>query len=135
MWYRKSSPHKGLFFNVNGKALWEFDPVAFFKLSKAKRGRKDLFATYGNVDWHFAEESHKALFEENPVRYLPQFGGYCAHGMAHGYAASTNPLRWSIINNKLYLNYSRLYQKRWLRKKEVFIELAEKNWIDVQKSL
>ena len=102
---------------------------------KAKKGKKGLCTSHGNVDWYFSNESHKALFEEDPLRYLPQFGGYCAHGMAHGYAASTNPFRWSIVNDKLYLNYSRLYQKRWLKRKEEFIPRAEKHWIEVQKGL
>jgi hypothetical protein len=53
---------------------------------------------------------NKVTFAENPERFLPLFGGYCAYGMGMDSGISRNPPRkypgnpetFKIIDNKLY---------------------------------
>ena len=71
-------------------------------------------------------------FKANPEMYAPQFGGYCAYGMANGHKAPTDPQAWSIIDNKLYLNYSKDVQKTWKTKSPEYIQTANKNWPELK---
>jgi hypothetical protein len=59
---------------------------------------------------------------------MPQFGGYCAYGLSQGHKAPTDPNAWTIINNKLYLNYNKDVQALWKQKPEEYIKTAEDNW-------
>ena len=51
--------------------------------------------------------------KQNPERWAPQYGGYCAYGVAQGYAVKIEVDQWSVVDGKLYLNYSRSVQRTW----------------------
>ena len=50
----------------------------------------------------------------SPRRYLPQYGGFCAFGVAGGYKADIDPEAFSLVDGKLYLNYSKSIRAKWL---------------------
>ncbi|MEL6840644.1 MAG: YHS domain-containing (seleno)protein, partial [Pseudomonadota bacterium] len=58
-------------------------------------------------------------------------GGYCAFAVSQGYTASTIPEAWKIVDNKLYLNFSRRVQRRWERDIPGHIAAADANWPSV----
>ena len=60
--------------------------------------------------------------------YAPQYGGYCAYGLADGHKATTEPDAWLISNGKLYLNYNKDVQAKWKMKQAEYIQTANKNW-------
>ena len=70
----------------DGPALRGYDTVAYFTEGRAMLGSADHEVVWRDTVWRFANAEHKALFEADPERYAPQFGGYCA------YAASRNRL-------------------------------------------
>ena len=72
------------------------------------------------------------LFKASPDKYAPQYGGYCAYGMANGYKATTEPDAWSIIGGKLYLNYDQDIQATWNKKQQEYIKKADTNWPGVK---
>ena len=55
--------------------------------------------------WRFAYAANKDAFVANPEAYAPRFGRYCSWAVAKGYTASTTPDAWTIVDDKLYLNY------------------------------
>jgi YHS domain len=57
--------------------------------------------------WYFASAENRDRFAADPERYVPQYGGYCAWAVAHGYTAKIDPEAWKIVDGKLYLNYSK----------------------------
>ncbi|MEP0744805.1 MAG: YHS domain-containing (seleno)protein, partial [Anderseniella sp.] len=61
------------------------------------------------------------------------YGGYCAWAVSQGYTASTDPDAWSIVDGKLYLNYSKSVQKNWEKDVPGHITSADKNWPTVLK--
>jgi hypothetical protein len=69
------------------------------------------------------------LFAANPQSYAPQYGGHCATGLAvhGGLTRDIDPEAWTIIDNKLYLNYSKETSKL-LTGNIVSIDAAEANW-------
>jgi hypothetical protein len=49
-----------------------------------------------------------------------------------GTTANIDPINgWKIVDGKLYLNYNRKIQKKWLKDIPGFIEKADKNWPEV----
>jgi hypothetical protein len=44
-----------------------------------------------------------------PEKYAPQYGGYCAYGVASGYAVKTEPDAWSV--RKADANWPRALQR------------------------
>jgi hypothetical protein len=70
----------------------------------------------------------------NPARYLPAYGGCCAYGVSNGYKVKTDPEAFRIVDGRLYLNYSRGVQKKWLADVPGFIRKADANWPNLAQS-
>ncbi|MGI9281693.1 MAG: YHS domain-containing (seleno)protein [Endozoicomonas sp.] len=115
------------------KAVSGYDPVAYFTEGKPVKGSDKFTARYKDATWYFKSAEHKKLFQENPEKYAPQYGGYCAWAVAHGDTASADPHQWTIEDGKLYLNYNESIQKDWLKDKLNLIKDADKNWPKVIK--
>src|SRR5450755_4628616 len=71
-------------FNLDdGLAIKGYDPIAYFKLNKAVKGKKDFSFSWQGVGYHFISEADLEKFKANPAKYEPQFGGWCAYAMGH----------------------------------------------------
>jgi hypothetical protein len=66
---------------------------------------------------------------------MPQFGGFCAYGVSRGYAVDIDPQAFSIVDGKLYLNYSKGVQSAWNKDRAGYIEKALQNWPKVSADL
>lgn len=109
-------------------AIRGYDPVAYFTLGEATEGKAEYSTEWQGAIYRFTSADNLALFESDPERYAPQYGGYCAYAVSQGYTASIDPEAWSIVDGKLYLNYSTGVQKRWNRDIPGHIRAADKNW-------
>jgi YHS domain-containing protein len=120
--------------NVKDKlAIQGYDVVAYFESSKAIEGKKEITSEYNGAIYYFSSESNKVLFLKNPDYYLPQFGGFCAYGMSEGYEAPVKPEAFTIVNNKLYLNYNLKVKELWVKEQAARIEKATVNWEKIKK--
>src|SRR3712207_6595328 len=81
----------------NRLAIHGFDPVAYFVDGGPRQGRPDLTLDHQGAVWRFANEANRRLFESDPGRYTPGFGGYCAYGVSRGYLVKIDPEAWSIV--------------------------------------
>ena len=88
-------------------AVSGYDTVAYFRESKPVKGSAEFSTTYKGVNWNFKNQANLKTFQENPEKYMPQYGGYCAWAVSQGKTASADPSQWTIENGKLYLNYNR----------------------------
>ena len=89
-----------------GLALQGYDPVAFFTDQKPVKGTADLQSTYHGGTYWFASAEHKALFDANPPKYEPAFGGYCAYGVSKGHLAPVDINAFQIVDGRLLMQYS-----------------------------
>ncbi len=121
-----------VFSNKDG-AIKGFDPVAFFVESKAVLGVKEFAYDWKNATWHFATKKNKDLFVANPEKYAPQYGGYCAYGIADGHKAPTETNTWTVVDNKLYFNYNLQVKKEWSKDQLNLIKKADELWPTVKK--
>ena len=72
------------------------------------------------------------MFEANPEKYIPVYGGYCAYGVAVGKKFIADPEVWRIGNGKLYLNLDTDIQNKWLKDIPGYIKKADSNWMNIK---
>ncbi|NQZ31503.1 MAG: YHS domain-containing protein [Oceanospirillaceae bacterium] len=113
----------------SNKALGGYDSVAYFTQAKPIPGNKAMSFQYKGVKWLFSSAENLAKFKANPTKYAPQYGGYCAWAVAaKSDLVAGDPLRWNIIENKLYLNYDKNIQTKWQKDISGFIKKADQTW-------
>ncbi|SFT89650.1 YHS domain-containing protein [Algoriphagus locisalis] len=128
-----SYAQKAEVFSQNDKAIKGYDPVAYFTDSKPVLGKDEFKFTQNGANWYFSSKENLELFKANPSKYMPQYGGYCAFGLAGGYKAPISPDAWTIVDDKLYLNYNKKVQTDWTADRAEMIKKADKNWPTVKK--
>jgi len=122
---------RSFFYQENGIAIRGTDPVAYFRQGKAVAGSPQFTHRWEDATWQFSSAENRDLFAQNPEKYVPQYGGYCAWAVSQNYTAATDPNAWKIVNGKLYLNYNRKVQKSWERDIPGHIARANRNWPEV----
>jgi len=112
----------------HGVAIQGHDPVAYFTDNMAVPGDTGITASHDGATYHFASEEHKTAFEADPARYTPQYGGYCAYAAAQGAKAPVEPEQFTIVDDKLYLNFNADVRQRWNQDRAGYIEKADAYW-------
>jgi YHS domain-containing protein len=115
-------------FSENEVALRGADPVAYFTESTSRVGNAENATMWNGTTWHFTSAANRDAFVADPEAYAPQYGGYCAYAMSLGSIASTVPEAWTIVDGRLYLNFSRSVRRRWARDIPGNIALANQYW-------
>ena len=115
----------------DGVAIKGYDPVAYFNQSKPVAGSPDHTAVHGGATYRFASAANLAAFKADPDKYVPAYGGFCAYAMAKGYQAPIDPQAFSVVNDKLYLNYSKSVRRTWQGDQAGYIAKADRNWKDL----
>jgi YHS domain-containing protein len=106
-------------------AINGYDPVAYFAANKAQKGNKKLSFIWRGSKWLFSSEQHRSMFVDDPERYAPQYGGWCAYAMSDGRTVSIDPQAFEIYQGKLYFNYSKSVLGHWRQEKDLFIQQAD----------
>ncbi|MCZ6838303.1 MAG: YHS domain-containing (seleno)protein [Alphaproteobacteria bacterium] len=109
-------------------AIHGYDTVAYFTEGKPMKGKNEFEQVWEDTRWQFASATNRELFKANPERYAPQFGGYCAGGLAVGEYADGDPKLFTIVDGKLYLIKNKEYQTAWRKAPEAAIHFGEYNW-------
>jgi len=113
-------------------ALHGYDPVAFFTVGKPTVGNAKFFTSYKGASYYFASQENLDKFKADPVKFVPQYGGYCAFGVSVGKKFDGNPDFWKIIDGKLYLNLNADVQKKFDADTAGSLKNAEGNWPKIQ---
>ena len=124
-----------VFYQQRGIAIKGTDTVAYFTEGKAVKGDKKYSYQWGNTTWWFKNEQNRDLFAQNPEKYAPQFGGFCAWAVSQNYTAPIDPQAWKIVDGKLYLNYSKSVQKTWSQDIQGNIIKGNRNWPNLSAGL
>jgi YHS domain-containing protein len=120
--------------NVNvdskGVILNGYDVVAFFKQRKPVKGNPGIESTYQGATYLFASTADKADFDKDPAKYAPQYGGFCAYGVANGIlsAIEGNPDAFAVYKGKLYLCGNQAALRGFRSNIDSNIEKADTNW-------
>ena len=76
----------------------------------------------------FSSAANRDSFAGDPEKYAPQYGGYCAWAVGHGYTAKGDPEAWKIVEGKLYLNYNKDVKAKWEQDVPGYISKGHENW-------
>jgi len=116
------------------KKKWEYavngyDTVSYFTESEPVQGDDQFVTEYKGAKWRFSSADNLALFEADPDKYRPQYGGHCAYGLGkNGVLVHGDPEVYTIIDDKLYLNLRKSLQKKWLKDTDTYIRNADSVW-------
>ena len=127
-----ASAQKSEVFVKSDAAISGYDAVAYFTAGKPVKGSKEFSVSYKGAVWYFSTKQNADAFKATPEKYAPQYGGYCAYGLANGHKAPTDPNAWTILNGKLYLNYDKDVQGKWNKDQKGYIITADKYWPSVK---
>jgi hypothetical protein len=119
-----------------GHAIGGYDTVSYFLDAEPRLGLQEFSHRWQGATWLFATAEHRELFQQNPSQYAPAYGGWCAYGMAEGYAAESDPRNaWMIHEGKLYLNWDAEVAAEWRLELASLLSQSNENWPAVELAL
>jgi YHS domain-containing protein len=127
----KLSPVNAVAIDGNDRVILKgADVVSYFTQNKDVMGNPAIRSTYENVTFYFSSTEHKALFDKEPTKYLPQYGGYCANGIVYGIPWGGDADTWRMIDGKLYIFGGAGSRDAFLLDVPKNRALADKYWIE-----
>lgn len=111
-----------------GFALEGYDPVAYFTDHAATKGNPSFRSIRNGAEYHFASADHKARFDEDPTRYEPQFGGWCAYAASIDRLSPIDPQFWEVVDNRLLLQHNKKAWDLWHKDASGNLTKADANW-------
>ena len=104
------------------------DVVAYFTQGKYVQGALQFKSDYEGVTFRFSSAEHKAMFDKEPKKFLPEYGGYCANGIVYGIPWGGDADTWKMINGKLYIFGGQGSKDGFEVDESRNLQLAEKYW-------
>ncbi len=124
-----------IYTNDSELAIDGWDAVSFFNNPTPSEGSDNWKTEYRGAIWLFSSEEYLKLFNNDPQKYAPAYGGYCAWAMSEGKLAPGKPGFWDIIDDRLYMNFSASTRKKFLASKYTMIRDADLQWPEIKKTL
>ena len=112
----------------NGLAIQGYDPVAFFTETKPLKGKAEFKSQLHGAVYYFASAENKARFDQEPAKYEPSYGGFCAYGVSRNKLVEIDPEAFQIMNGKLLLQYSKGVQSDFNKDPQGNLAKANTNW-------
>lgn len=109
-------------------AIEGYDPVAYFTENRAVEGKAKFEYQWMDANWRFSSKENLQAFKHNPEKYAPAYGGYCAYAVSQNDTASIEPELFTIHEGRLYLNYSKSINQKWLSNRDGYIADADRYW-------
>ncbi|MEP1033843.1 YHS domain-containing (seleno)protein [Ekhidna sp.] len=130
---------KNEIYSIDGIALDGYDPVAYFIQGEAKKGIDAESVEHQELVYYFSSTKNRLLFKENPSKFLPEYGGWCAYAVAETSSKmEPDPTQWQIQNGELILFTSNWMTKltgslkdEWNASPEDFQLRADSNWVEM----
>jgi YHS domain-containing protein len=104
------------------------DVVAYFTQNRYVQGQPSIKSVYQGVTFRFSTAENKALFDRDPAKYQPEFGGYCANGLAYGIPWGGDADRFKMVGGKLYIFGGQGSLDAWNLDEPRNLALARKYW-------
>lgn len=118
--------------DVNGVILAGHDAVAYFTQGKPVEGKAKYTAVYNDAIYRFSSAKNRDLFNKNPEKYAPQYGGFCAYGMTFGKKFEIDGKAFEIVDGKLFVNKNPSVYEAWKKDVPTHITEANDSWPEVE---
>lgn len=97
---------KSCFTNDDNVVVDGYDIVSYWD-GTAEKGTKDHAVEHGGANFYFSSASHAKSFTKDPMKYMPEYGGFCAYAMAEkDMKVPSNPTTFKVVDKKLYLFFN-----------------------------
>lgn len=119
-------------------ALQGYSPVSYADLGLAQKGLREFKSEHDNIIFYFTSSEQKSKFDNNPEKYLPPYGGYCAFGIYRGAKFRPDPNKFITKDGTYYLflyNLELDAKQRWLEAghHDDLVKKADINWKKLKK--
>jgi len=117
-------------FLENGKALKGYDAVSVYN-SAGVVGKEHFSSVYLDAIYQFESEANKAVFDANPQKYAPKYGGHCSIAISEGVLVEANPLSSLVQDGELHVFYkdeNEDTQDEWKENPIALKKQAETQW-------
>ena len=96
-------------------ALSGFDVVSYHVAKTPQKGHPSFQLKWSGAYWRFASQTNMRKFKADPQKFAPEFGGYCAAGMAANgeEVHACNPTVYTFQNGRLIVFSSEAELERW----------------------
>lgn len=111
-----------------GVALRGDDAVALATGLQVTPGHAKYAVERDGVAYYFVSEETMKRFAADPERYMPQYGGFCAFGVAIGKKLDAATRFADVVDGKLYVFLNAVAFGKYLEDKSGTLAKAEKNW-------
>jgi len=109
-------------------ALKGQDVVSYFGDEAPVQGSEEFFVDWDDTRWRFSSEKNRDLFEQDPIKYVPEFGGYCPVALAGNHAKIGTITHYTVLDQKLYLNYNEEFATVFKERPDNFLVRASLNF-------
>lgn len=113
-------------------AVQGYDVVSYQTGKRPIRGNGNFVSTQMKATYLFSSKANLETFENNPEKYVPAYGGYCAFGASVGKKFIGDPEVWRIVDGTLYLNLDTGIQAEWLKDVPGRIKTADTKWKEIK---
>jgi len=113
-------------------AVQGYDVVSYQTGKRPIRGNGHFVAIHDGATYQFSSAGNQQLFESDPEKYVPAYGGYCAFGASVGKKFIGDPEVWRVVDGKLYLNLDTAIQALWLEDVAGRIKSADTKWLSIK---
>jgi YHS domain-containing protein len=114
--------------NKDGAAILGYDAVAYFTDNKAVKGNPQFKSSYEGADYYFASGEHKAMFDANPAKYAPAYGGYCGYAASIDRLSPISPEWFQIVDGRLILQHNKKAYDKFNADLQGNLAKADRNW-------
>ena len=116
----------------HGVILNGYDTVAYFTENAAVKGSDEFTAKYNEATYQFSSAENRDLFEADPEKYAPKYGGFCAYALTFGKKVPVNGKAFEVVDDKLYVNKSKGVYNTWLEDRDENIAKADMEWPEIE---
>jgi YHS domain-containing protein len=111
-----------------GVAIQGYDPVAFFTDHKPVKGKPEFASKHEGATYLFSSKEHQDLFDKEPSKYEPVFGGYCAYGVSRNKLVEIDVNAFQLVDGHLILQYSKGVRDDFNKDAKGNLAKAKQNW-------
>ena len=113
----------------NGCILRGYDVVAMFTMpDKTIKGSSQFESVYQGAKYWFVSTENKKLFDADPAKYAPLYGGFCAVAVTEGNLRPVQVWTHEITNGHLVVNHNAKAKALWDNNSKKRLKKAQANW-------
>ncbi|MCG8071780.1 MAG: YHS domain protein [Candidatus Thiodiazotropha taylori] len=114
--------------DANDVILAGYDVVAYHTQGEAVEGTTMYTAVYNDAIYQFSSADNRELFNSNPEKYAPAYGGFCAYGATLGKKFQVDGKAFEVVDGKLYVNKNQQVYDIWRKDIPGNLNKADAQW-------